>query len=187
MRHGRRPLAVLVVLAVLLVALAAPGAALAADPVTVTGTVMRDGGPVVGVEVVVTVVGGDVIASTATDEQGAFAVELEAALGDELEVFATGQTSRTGPDSRGCVRSETPVGEARGTVDALPPAPIAVELDRVLTSTVCTATGRPGVTPPSTDRVAGRPAGSSGGGLLLVLGVLALAGGGSLALVRRRG
>ena len=71
MRQARRP-AVLVVLAALVALLAMPAVALAADPVTVTGTVVRDGAPVVGVEVVVSVTGTDVIASTATDEQGAF-------------------------------------------------------------------------------------------------------------------
>ena len=57
----------------------------------------------------------------------------------------------------------------------------------MLTSTVCTATGTPRVTPPSTEALgAGRASGAPGGGLLLALGVLALLGGGALALARRR-
>lgn len=189
MRQARRP-ALLAVFAVVAVLMAMPATALAADPVTVTGTVVRDGAPVVGVEVVVSVTGTDVIASTATDELGAFSVEVEAEVGSELQVFATGQTSRTGPDNAGCVRTETPIGDTTAVIEALPPTPITVELDTVLTSTACTPTGTPGtpgVTPPSTDgRIPGRPSGGVRGGLLVVLGLLALAGGGSLALVRRR-
>ena len=133
MRLARRP-ATLAVLGALVVLLAMPAVALAADPVTVTGTVVRDGAPVVAVEVVVSVSGTDVIASTATDEQGAFSVEVEAEVGSELEVFATGQTSRTGPDDEGCVRTETPIGDTTSVIETLPPAPITVELDTVLTS-----------------------------------------------------
>jgi hypothetical protein len=151
----------------------------------VTGTVVRDGAPVTGVEVVVRVGGSDVIASTHSDENGAFTVGVEAEVGAELQVHATGQTSRSDPDRRGCVRSETPIGDLTSTIEELPPAPLTVELDTVLTSTVCTATGRPGVTPPSTDLVAASPGGTSGGGLLVVLGLLALLAGGTLAVGTR--
>jgi hypothetical protein len=186
MRLARCPLAVLVAMLALLMLLAVPGTALAADPVTVTGSVLRDGSPVVGVEVVVTVEGTDIIGSTATDEQGAFSLELEAAVGDELEVFATGQTSRSDPDSQGCVRTETPIGDATSVIEAIPPAPIEVDLDTVLTSTVCTATGTPRVTPPSTDGGPTAPGGGPGTGLGLVLAGLALVALGGLALRRPR-
>jgi hypothetical protein len=185
MRIVRRPLAALVAVLALVALLAMPGVALAAEPVTITGTVVRDGSPVVGVEVVVTVQGTDIIGSTATDEQGAFTLELEAAVGDELEVFATGQTSRSDPDSQGCVRTETPTGEATTVIEAIPPAPIEVELDTVLSSTVCTATGTPRVTPPSTDGGSTAPGGRPGSGLELVLAGLVVALGG-LALSRPR-
>jgi hypothetical protein len=57
-----------------------------------------------------------------------------------------------------------------------------------VTGTVCTATVTPRITPPSTDaRVATRPDATSGGGRLLVLGALALAGTGALVLAHRRG
>ena len=185
-RLARRPLTPLVPALVTFALLALPGAALAAGPVTVIGTVVRDGAPVVAVEVVVTVTGTDIAATTATDEQGAFALELEAAVGDELQVFATGQTSRSGPDGAGCVRTETPIGEATSVIESIPPAPVEVDLDDVLRSTVCTATGTPGVTPPSTDGgMAPRDTGGAGTGLLLVVGVLALVGAAGLARARR--
>jgi hypothetical protein len=190
MRQPRRPSA-FVALAALVALMAVPAVTLAAEPLTVTGSVVRDGAPVVGVEVVVSISGSDVIGSTATDEQGRFSVEVEASVGDVVAVFATGQTSRTGPDRQGCVRTETPVGETSAVIESLPPAPVTVELETVLTSTVCTATatpGRPGVTPPSTDGpMEARRSPAPGGGLLVVLGLLALMGGASLALARRRG
>ena len=184
MHHARRTILTLV--AILAALLAAPTGVLAADAATVTGTVVRDGAPVTGVQIVVVVTGSDVIVSTATDENGAFTVDVEAGVGAELELFATGQTTRSDPDQNGCVRSETPIGDLTATIETLPPAPLTVDLDTVLTSTVCSATGTPGVTPPATDIAASSPAGGAGAGLLLVLGVLALVGAGALTAAPRR-
>jgi hypothetical protein len=186
MRPARHPFPALAVALALLALLALPGLALAAEPVAVTGTVVRDGAPVVGVEVVVRVQGTDVIGSTATDEQGGFSLEIEAAVGDSLELFATGQTSRSEPDPQGCIRTETPIGEATAVIEAVPPTPIEVDLDTVLTSTVCTATGTPRVTPPSTDGAGPAALGGPGGGLGMVLAGLALVVAGALLLPRRQ-
>jgi hypothetical protein len=161
-----------------------PVGVLAADVATVTGIVVRDGAPVAGVQVAVRVVGTDVVVATATDEDGAFSVDLEARVGSELDLRATGQTLVSDPDPNGCVVSETPVGRASAVIEALPPAPVTVVLDGVVTSRVCSATATPGVTPPATDGPGpGRSGGPSTGGLLLVLGGLALAGAASLARV----
>jgi hypothetical protein len=199
MRRAR--LAVIALVCLVGVLTVAPAVALAADPVTLTGTVTRDGAPVAGVELVVTVVGQDEIVSGATDDDGAFAVDVDAGVGSEIEIFATGQTSRSDPDEKGCVSSETPVGRTTFTIDSLPPAPVEVVLDTVLTDTVCTATPTPevtppltgktprprqGATPPATDTVGERPSRGSGSGFLLVLAGLALAGAGSLATLRHR-
>jgi hypothetical protein len=178
--------AILALTAVLAMLLAFPAGALGAGSVTVAGTVVRDGVPVTGVDVVVSVTGTDLIVSAATDESGEFSVAVEAGVGSELQVFATGATSQSDPDRNGCVTFETPIGQLTSTIEELPPAPLTVELDTVLTSTVCGATGTPGVTPPSTDAALSRPAGGVGGGLLLVLGVLALAGAGALTAAPRR-
>lgn len=189
MRKARLPFIALALAAAVLVA---PSAVLAAEPVSLTGTVVRDGLPVTGAEVVVTVTGSDVIASAATDENGAFTVEVDGEVGTGLRIFATGRTSRTGPDARGCVRSETPIGQLDAVIEALPPAPLTVDLATVLSSEVCGATGTPPgqstprVTPPSTDLGPAGPAGGSGSGLPLVLGLLALAGAGALSLAHRR-
>lgn len=184
MRQAR--LTLIGLIGVLVGLLVAPGIALGADTVTVTGTVVRDGAPVTGVAVVVSVGGSDVIASATSDEAGAFSVDVEAGVGAELRVFATGQTTRSDPDKDGCVRSETPIGQLTTTIDALPPAPLTVTLDTVLTSKVCSATAKPGVTPPSTDAPSPRPAGGAGGGLALVLGSLVLVAGASLVRRPRR-
>ncbi len=186
MRRAR--LVVLAPVALLAALLAAPSGVLAADAVTVTGTVVRDGAPVTGVAVVVTVTGGDVIASGNTDEGGAFSIDIEAIVGDQVQVSATGQTFRSEPDARGCVHTETPVGRLSTTLEAIPPAPLEVALDQLLTGTVCGATGSPRITPPATDALVGAHGGGSvsGGSLLLVLGVLALAGAGSWVLAARR-
>jgi hypothetical protein len=184
----RRPrLACLIGVALLAALLAAPAGVLAADSVTVTGTVVRGGEPQVGVAVTVTVASGDTVATANTDEAGAFSVDIEAAMGSEVRVNATGQETRSGPDGNGCIHSETPIGSASEIIDAIPPAPLEVPLDQVRTSTACTATGAPQITPPATDVLRATPSGStSGGGLLVVLGLLALLGSGSLALARRR-
>lgn len=183
----RRPRSLpLVLVALVAMLLALPAGVAATGTVTVGGTVVHDGTPVTGVDVVVSVTGSDVIAAATTDENGAFSVELEAAAGDTVRVYATGRTSRSDPDAQGCVRTETPIGSLESVIDAIPPAPLVVALDQVVTGKVCTATAKPRVTPPATDAGGVRRAGGTGGGLLLVLGMLALAGAGSLALARRR-
>ena len=165
--------------------LALPSGALAADPVTVSGTVVHAGAPVTGVQVVVSVTGSDQIASATTDEQGAFSVQVDAQVGSQLRIDATGQTSRSDPDAQNCVHLETPTGTLTTTIEALPLDPVQVAMDDVLTGTVCGPTQAPHITPPSTD-VAPRPSeGTPGSGLLVVLGVLAVVAGGTLALARR--
>lgn len=188
MRARLAPRAILAPLALIAALLAMPAGVLAADVVTVTGTVVRDGLPQAGVRVTVTVTGSDLIAEATTDEAGAFTVELEAEVGSEVVVAAAGQTFTSEPDARGCVESETPVGRLVTVIEAVPPASLTVALDGLRTSTVCSATAAPQVTPPATDGVAAPRAGSSadGGGLLLVLGVLALVGSVPLTLARRR-
>jgi hypothetical protein len=187
MRHARRTLLALAV--VLATLLAVPGSAFGADAVTLAGSVVLDGQPAAGASVVVSVVGTDIAVATATDEEGAFSVDLEAGVGDQLTVVATGQTVRTGPDAKGCVRSETPTGRVTTTIETLPPDTVTVEMDKVISSTVCSATATPRptarVTPPATDADGPGP-GAAGAGLLLVLGMLALTTGGSLALAPRR-
>jgi hypothetical protein len=184
MRRAR--LATVTAIALLAALLAVPGGVLAAG-VTVTGTVVRDGAPVTGVDVVVSVTGTDTVVSATTDENGAFSVDLEAGVGDQVQAYATGQTFSSEPDERGCVQTETLVGRAAATIDALPPAPLAVALDQVLTTETCTATATPRVTPPATDVARGeRPGGTSGGGLLVVLAAIALAAAGAPTLLRRR-
>jgi hypothetical protein len=175
-----------------------PAGVLAADPVVVTGTVVRAGSPVTGVAVAVSITGSDQILSATTDDAGAFSVQVDAGIGDELQVFATGQTSRSEPDANGCVTSETPTGHLVVTLDSLTPAQLVVPLDTVVTGTACGATAtphrtarphrstHPGATPPSTDAVGGGRTSGSGTGLPFVVVVLTLAGAGSLALVRRR-
>ena len=74
----------------------------------------------------------------------------------------------------------------RTTIQALPPDPVAVALDQVLTDQVCAPTPTPHVTPPSTDVALARPGRASGAGLLVVLGLLSILGGASLAVARRR-
>jgi hypothetical protein len=178
--------AALALASVVVLLLAVPTGALAAQSVVVTGTVLRDGAPVTGVDVVVSVTGTDLIVSTATDESGEFTVAVEAGVGSELQVYATGRTSRSDPDRNGCITFETPIGQLTAVIAEVPPPPLSVNLDTVLTSTVCGATATPGVTPPSTDVAGPTPPGGAGHGLLLVLGVLALAGGGALTIVPRR-
>jgi hypothetical protein len=52
--------------------------------------------------------------------------------------------------------------------------------------TVCGPTPTPGVTPPSTDALPPPVGSGPGGGLVVVLGVIAMLAGGSLALAARR-
>jgi hypothetical protein len=170
---------------VLITLLALPVAALAADPVEVSGTVVHGGAPVTGVQVVVSVTGSDQIVAATTDENGAFSVQVDAEVGSELRIDATGQTSRSDPDAKNCVHLETPTGSLTTTIEALPLDPVQVAMDEVLTGTVCGPTDAPHVTPPSTDVPATGRDRTSGAGLLVLLGILALVGGGTLALARR--
>jgi|1186.fasta_scaffold123892_1 hypothetical protein len=178
-------LAALVIVAVLALA-AVPASALAADPITVSGTVVRDGAPVTGAKVVVSVTGGDQVASASTDEQGAFSVQVEAEVGSELRIEATGQTSRSDPDAANCVHSETPTGSLTTTIAALPLDPVEVAMDKVVTGKVCGPTATPGITPPSTDVAEPGAAGTSPSALLLILGSLSIVAATTLALARRR-
>jgi hypothetical protein len=178
-------LAALVIVALLAI-VAAPAVAFAADPVTVSGTVVRDGAPVTGVQVVVTVTGSDQIVSASTDEQGAFSVQVDAEVGSELRIEATGQTSRSDPDKANCVHLETPTGSLTTTIAALPLDPLEVAMDGVLTGLVCGPTPTPGLTPPSTDVAGPGAAGTTASGLLLILGALFVVTGATLALARRR-
>jgi hypothetical protein len=196
MRSAR--LALLLPIVLLATLIGTPAGVLAADPLVVTGKVVRDGSAVTGVAVTVSVTGSDQVASATTDDLGAFSVQVEAGVGDELQVFATGQTSRSDPDANGCVTSETPTGHLVVTLDSLQPAPLVVLLDKVVTGTACGATATPhptarphrtthaGATPPSTDAIPGGGTPGSGTGLPIVVAVLTLAGAVSLALVRGR-
>ena len=152
-----------------------PATATAADPVVVAGVVSDpDGVPAAGVEVVVVVAGTDLVRATTTDAAGAFSVEVEAAVGDTIDIRATGPTVSGEPDEAGCVTSRTPIGGAGVTIESLPLDPVAVELDQAIESQVCSATATPdrpssthrsNPTPPATDRAsdgdgatpAGRP------------------------------
>ena len=101
-------------------------------------------------------------------------VEVEAAVGDTIDIRATGPTVSGEPDEAGCVTSRTPIGGAGVTIESLPLDPVAVGLDHAIESRVCSATAtpdrprrthRPAPTPPATDRAsdgdgatpAGRP------------------------------
>jgi hypothetical protein len=177
----------LTALLALALALALPGAALAAT-VDVGGTVTASGGgPAGGVEVVVLVQGSDQLVSTTTDAEGAWAVQVDAETRAVLEISATGPTTRSEPDERGCVTLTTATGRVTGTIEALPLAAIDAPLDGEITGQVCSATATPdstpAVTPPSTDASFGNPS-SPGSGTRLV--ILLLAGMSSLVLAATR-
>jgi hypothetical protein len=175
-----------IVLIALLALLALPAAAFAADPVTLSGTVTRDGTPVAGVEVAVTVDASDLILSATTGADGTFSLVIDAAVGSQVVLHATGPTTTTGPDKDGCVHHETPIGSTTLTLETLTPDPVALPLDKVIKSVVCSATGRPDVTPPSTDGVTGAAPQAPGNGAgLAVLGVLGVLAG--VSLLTRRG
>ena len=122
-----------------------------------------DGVPAAGVEVVVVVAGTDLVRATTTDAAGAFSVEVEAAVGDMIDIRATGPTVSGEPDEAGCVTSRTPIGGCRCHDRVAAARPVAVELDHAIESRVCSATAapdrprrthRPDPTPPATDRAA---------------------------------
>lgn len=148
--------ACLTVIAMLLALLVLPESASAADLVDVSGTVrQRDNTPAVGVQVLVGVSGSDVVHPATSGADGSFDVQIEAQVGDVIEVRATGATVRTGPDERGCVHAATPTGRTTFTIEALPLEPVVVVLDSVIDDTVCSSTATPartaGPTPPATD------------------------------------
>ena len=185
MRLARLPLLAAGLLVALLVA---PSAALAADPVTVSGSVVRDGAPVAGIEVTISVAGSYTNFFATTDDDGAFSADIEATAGDVITFMSSGDTTQATPDANGCVAFEMPWGRVVVTLDEQPPAPIRIDMDQVVKGAVCGETASPVVTPPATDAppVAHRDAAAAGSGLLLEIGVLALAGALSLSVIRRR-
>ena len=176
--------------------LALPAAASAASTIDLTGTVTRDGAPVAGAAVTAVLGGTDMIVAATTDETGAFALQLEGDIGGVVQVRATGTTITLPPDEEGCVRSETPTGKVTVAIEALPVPPVAVSLDTLLVSSVCSATASP--KPASTLPAAPLPAtdttgpGQGGrdaapGSMLGVLGLLGLVAAVAGLPVRRRG
>jgi hypothetical protein len=191
----------LIVAAALALVLVLPATALGATT-DIGGTVTVDGAPAAGAEVTVLVQGSDQILSTTTDENGAWALQVDVEPGAVLDVDGTGQTTTSEPDKDGCVTSTTPSGHAQVTVPAegaVPPVDFA--LDTILSGTVCaTATppdtggnggghggggnggggdkpaqhkpGKAGLTPPSTDTITVGGPMVSGNGVLLVIGAL---------------
>ena len=152
-----RSAALALALAAPLALAAVPGLASAAGLVDVAGIVHHaDATPAAGVEVLVGVAGTDLVQPATTDADGAFAVQLEAAPGDTIELRATGPTTRSEPDEEGCVHATTLTGRASFVLGEGTPEPVAVVLDTLLESTVCTTTAAPEptprVTPPATDR-----------------------------------
>ena len=143
----------LIVAAALALVLVLPTTALAAT-FDVGGTVTStDGSPAVGAEITILVQGTDTILATTTDENGAWALQLDVEPGAVLEVNGTGQSTSTEPDKDGCVTTTTPSGQTNATIPAEGAVPaIDFALDTLLTGTVCAT-----VTPPDTG-------GSSGGG-----------------------
>jgi len=175
----------LIAIAALALAFALPGTVLAAT-VDVAGTAtLPGGGPAAGVEILVLVQGTDQIVPTKTDANGAWALQVDADAGSVLEISATGATTRSKPDAKGCVTLTTPTARVTVTIETLPLAAIDFPLDGAITSTECTAiaTPHPVNTPPSTDSIAGGGS-SPGSGTALV--ILALAGCSSLVLAAAR-
>lgn len=171
-----------------------PATALAAT-YDVSGTVTDKGGaPVAGVEVTILVQGTDIVMAATSDANGAWGLQVDADPGAVLEVNATGPTTRSEPDSKGCVTSTTMSGQTTAELPAEgQPDAVALVLDNELTGKVCAETGKPDgpvepqITPPSTDTV-GTGAGSSDNrSLLLVAGLLGVIGlSVSMAASRRR-
>ena len=177
----------LVAFVALVLSLALPGAALAAA-LDINGTVSGpDGAGAGGVEVLVLVQGTDQVAAATTDAAGGWGVQVDAEAGSVLEISATGPTTRSAPDDHGCVTLTTPTARLTVTIEALPPAPVDIVLDGVITGQVCSATATPGpvVTPPSTDAPGASAAPRSPGASLMVL-VLAGLSSVALTVTRRR-
>ena len=202
---SRLRLAAITALALLL---ALPASVLAAT-VDVTGTVTApDGVSVAGVEIAVLVQGTDQIIATTTDDAGAWALQVDAEPGAVLEVNATGAQTQSEPGEDGCVTLSTPIGRLEVTIVELPLAAIEVPLDGVITDETCPETPTPepvvtpepkpeptppftgggtaAKTPPSTDALGSDGSRAVGSAFLVLAGVLAMAGGGSVAIARRR-
>jgi hypothetical protein len=161
-----------------------PATALAADPVTVSGLVTRDGAPAAAVEVALLVDGSDLVFSATTGDDGAFAVAVEAGIGSKIAIRATGPTVVSETGENGCVRRDTPIGSIALTLDTLTPDAVTVPLDAVISSSVCSATGRPDPVLPATDGPDAARPGTPGTGAGAVLAALAILAG--LALVTGR-
>ena len=190
----------LIVAAALALVLVLPATALAAT-FDVGGTVTNtDGSPAVGAEITILVQGTDQIVATTTDENGAWALQLDAEPGAVLEVNGTGQSTSTEPDADGCTTTTTPSGQVNATIPAEGTVPaIDFPLDNPLTGTVCATATPPdtgggnggggnggggeapaeqqpdtaGVTPPSTDTLpVAKGSTTAGNATFLVLGVL---------------
>jgi hypothetical protein len=199
----------LIAAAALALVLVLPATALAAT-FDVGGTVTTsDGAPAVGAEITILVQGTDQIHATTTDENGAWALQLDAEPGAVLEVNGTGQPTTTEPDADGCVTTTTPSGQVIATIPAEGTVPaIDFPLDNPLTGIVCSDPATPpttggggdggeapaeeqpdtaGVTPPSTDTLPVPKSGTTAGNaMFLVLGVLIGLTGAVLVLTDRR-
>jgi hypothetical protein len=187
-RAAMRTVRLVIVAACLAAACWLPATATAADRVVVAGVVTGPGGvPAANVEVVAVVAGTDLVRAATTDAAGAFSVEVEAAVGDTIDIRATGPTVSGEPDEAGCVTSRTLIGGAGITIESLPLDTIAIELDQAIESRVCSATAtpdrphgthRPDPTPPATDAAAeGSGATPAGRPFLLVAGLAFLLAG----------
>ena len=144
----------LIVAAALALVLALPATALAAT-FDLGGTVTNaDGSAAVGAEIAIHVQGNDQIFAATTDENGAWALQLDAEPGAVLEVYGEGEPTTSEPDADGCTTTTVPSGQTNVTIPAEGPVPaIDFPLDDLLTGSVCAT-----VTPPDTG------GGSSGGG-----------------------
>ena len=150
----------LIAAAALALVLVLPATALAAT-LEVGGTVTTtDGAPAVGAEITILVQGTDQIFATTTDENGAWALQVDAEPGAVLEVNGTGVSTSTEPDGDGCTTTTTPSGQVNATIPAEGDVPaIDFPLDNLLTGTVCAT-----ATPPDTGGGNGGNGGSGGGG-----------------------
>ena len=202
----------LITAAALALVLVLPATALAAT-FDVGGTVTTaDGAPAVGAEITILVQGTDQIHATTTDENGAWALQLDAEPGAILEVNGTGQSTTTEPDADGCITTTTPSGQVNATIPAEGTVPaIDFPLDDPLTGIVCPDPATPpttgggggnggggeapakqqpdtaGLTPPSTDTLSmAKGSTTAGNAMFLVLGVLVGLTGAVLVLTDRR-
>ena len=159
---GRSPITMshlrLIVAAALALVLVLPATVLAAT-VDVGGTVTNtDGSAAVGAEVTILVQGTDQIFAATTDENGAWALQLDAEPGAILDVQGLGQATTSEPDAEGCTTTTTPSGQTTATIPADGPVPpIDFPLNDLLTGSVCAT-----LTPPDTG--GGTGGGGNGGG-----------------------